>query len=124
MQFEWDMTKGGWERYVLDHTLKNPNGAGFYGCCRVGKFKVDFQHTLDTSAWYPYVNVFLIDKDTGYGTTATGRPYALLDTDISISLRPITFEGFKQNCEKKFEKEFCHCDEVYMKTVPLSEWLV
>jgi len=124
MKFEWDMTEKDWEQYVKEHKSHDERGEGFYGCCRVGKLKADFQHTLDTSAWYPYANVFLIDKDTGYGETGTGRPYDLLDSDVCIPIKSKTFEAFKQNFEKNFEKGFCHCDESYEPTVPLSEWII
>ena len=103
MDFQWDMTKENWENYMRDHSLKDGKSnfsedADMYGCCRVGKIKFDFQHTLDSFDWYPFVNMFVFDIDEGYGDV-DGRPYACIDHNINVPIKARTFKEFK----KKFE---------------------
>jgi len=102
--FEWDMTKGEWEDYVKDnesYSSKNlSKSADVYGELRFGKLCIDFQHTLDETDWYPFINVFRIDEDGGYGYI-NGRPYNLVATIgvTSALIDSTSFEDFKKAVE-------------------------
>lgn len=122
LNFEWDMTEKDWKEYLRDHRTHNVNGKGVYGNCRFGKYDVDFQHTLDMSDWYPYANIFVLDKDTGYGETNSGRPYDYVNF-YHVPIKSRSFESFKRNFEKYIEqqREF-QCEEAYETTVSKEEW--
>lgn len=108
MTFAWDMTEENWKNYVSDHRSHNLNNlsknADVYGCCRVGKLKTDFQHTLDPGDWYPYVNLFCLDVDDGYGDV-DGRPYALFEHNIEVPIDAKSFDEFKAVFEIRFLAE-------------------
>ena len=111
MMFTWNMTEKQWKDYVYDHKCKGErnrtlsDSADCYGNCMIGKLCIDFCHTLDDSAWYPYSSLFCLDIDDGYGYTEDGRPYSLLDNDIKVPINCKTFDSFKREFEKRFAEE-------------------
>ena len=108
MDIVWRMTEKEWEDYIHDHKARSDDNkklsesADCYGNMIAGKICCDFIHSLDVSAWYPYVNVFCLDRDTGYGYTDEDRPYDLLDTDFPVPINCNSFDSFKRECEKRF----------------------
>ncbi len=122
-QIAWDMTEKDYQNYKNDHKTRNENGEGMYGCCRIGKLKVDFQHTLDKDSWYPYGLVFCLDRNDGYGDV-DGRPYALLDGGPDINFRPKTFESFKKMIESSLLKyiEDNKISEAYAPLETCAAW--
>ena len=108
MNIKWTMTEKEWKDYVHDHKTKSDDSkylstsADCYGNIIAGKICCDFIHSLDVDAWYPYVNTFCLDRDTGYGYTEEDRPYDLLDAEFSVPINCKTFDNFKKECEKRF----------------------
>ena len=120
LDFQWDMTEEDWKEYLRDHKTHH-EGEGIYGNCRFGKMIADFQHTYDESDWYPYANLFLLDKDTGYGETNSGRPYDYIGF-YYVPIRSKTFGSFKRNFEKYIAKEISKYAEAYESTASKEAW--
>ncbi len=109
MNFDWKMKESQWNNYMKDHRLRKDNGyskdADVYGAVNIGKLRAEFIHTLDTSAWFPYIEIFCLDRDTGYGYKDDGRPYDLLDNKVIVPVRCKTFNSFKEIMEKRLTQE-------------------
>ena len=109
MNFKWDMTETNWKNYMRDHkgkkTTNLSNDADVYGSVNIGKLRVEFCHTLDLNNWYPYAELFCLDRATGYGITENGRNYDLLNNHISIPVRCKSFESFKLLVEQRILEE-------------------
>lgn len=101
LEFVWAMTESEWAEMMINHLTKNTDGTDFYGKVCVGDLSIEFQHTLDLSAWYLYTNTYCInideDENDHYGNF-NGIPYTMFDANIEV---PITnsFDKFKKECE-------------------------
>ena len=78
MKFEWDMTEDDWKAMKnLQNDRDKDNALDWFGNCHVGGICCDFQHTLDSSAWYAYTNMFYAKENSGYGKLKDGTTYDL-----------------------------------------------
>ena len=97
MKFEWDMTEDDWKAMKnLQNDRGNDDALDWFGNCHVGGICCDFQHTLDSSAWYAYTNMFYAKENSGYGKLKDGTTYDLYCESPVIPLK----------CKKKFEENF------------------
>ena len=123
MKFKWDMTESEWKRMIDEHVNHKDNSNNVYGNLYVGKLCIDFCHTKDESAWYLYVSVFEIGKDTGYGYTVEGNvPYDLLDNEIQIPVKCKTFDNFKREIEKRVKQMVITDGLEEQANAELAEW--
>ena len=122
MIFEWKMTEEDWKRLRRDDEEHICESNDFFGSVNVGKLCIEFIHSMDESAWYPYTNVYEYGKDTGYGYTQNGVPYDLLDSSVTIPVKCETFEEFKKEIEKytKLMVDEDHLEE--QAEAPLADW--
>lgn len=108
MVFTWNMTETQWKNYMKDHLSHSDEhlseDADVYRSVSVGKLCIEFLHSLDESAWYPYANFFCLGRNTGYGYK-DGYPYDLLDNDIKVPMECDSFDSFKKEVEKRIELE-------------------
>ena len=115
MEFRWNMTEEDWKRLINHNALRKDSNVTFptndvYGNCYIGALCADIQHTLDIDDWYPFVNLFVLGIDDGYGELEDGTPYSLWNGSPRVPIRSKTFESFKKNFENIFE-EFIRNDE-------------
>lgn len=101
--FKWDMSEKEWARYKKENDERIYDSMNCYGCFECGALRFEFAHTMDESAWYPYINVFIYGVG-GYDVLANGKPYAH-DEVWDTPLKADTFEGFKADCEALATKE-------------------
>lgn len=104
MNFNWEMTKKDWEAYKNTvHTRDINKVDDWYGRVTVGAICCDFQHTMDTSAWYAFSNIFYKDENASYGETENGIHYNLHNDSPAIPMKCRSFESFKKKYEKLLE---------------------
>ena len=82
LEFRWNMDENEWKRLrdvQLNHTETLDN---YFGSVECGAIKVEFCHTIDESAWFPYTNVFCYGYDNDYGILDNGVAYGDIDWDF------------------------------------------
>lgn len=126
MEFVWDMTEDGWRGLVA-----GAHSADYCGNCRIGYLCVEFINpgyiiadNTEVEALHPFVNIYALGIDDGYGETRVGKtPYALLDDDIAVPTECETFSEFKQKVESRLTEKILNKKSLTeLANKPLGNW--
>lgn len=131
-QFKWSMEAEEFDRLRSVSTAATEeerynvySGNDYFGAVYVGDLCCEFMHTFDRECWFPFVNIYALGIDDGYGYTKKNQtPYTLLDWDFSPrNIVSLSFEDFKAEFEKQFSEELeKHPEDNKLATRPLGDW--
>ena len=130
--FHWELTEEEFERLrdISAATTEEEREAlytcdDYFGAIYVGSLCCEFMHTLDMEAWYPFVIIYALGIDDGYGyTNIHNTPYSLLPWDFRIrDLIGGSFEEFKTKLAERFSEELEKKPEYNaLAALPLGDW--
>mgnify|MGYP004675052741 CR=1 FL=1 len=112
MNFTWTMDETEWKRLKDTQRLKKYDTNDYFGSCYVGGICCDFQHTMDDSSWYAFVNLFYVEENSTYGKLEDGTRYDIHYGSPILPIRCVTFKTFKKKFEKLFEDYINNHDEL------------
>lgn len=122
MNFTWTMDETEWKRLKDTQRLKKYDTNDYFGSCYVGGICCDFQHTMDDSSWYAFVNLFYVEENSTYGKLEEGTRYDIHYGSPILPIRCVTFKTFKKKFEKLFEDYINNHDELKNLVEKTVKW--